>query len=120
MGHASPPPRPMLTRLFSISWLFWTKFAKQVCIPVGCVLAACCPYLQTCTAQGVCSRGVCCSQGVSTALRGGGCLLPGGVSPGGSATPPCEQNVKTLPCRNFVADGKHKLTFPIDFRPHSP
>ena len=44
----------------------------------------------------------------------GGCVPRRGVSAGGAcqAPPPCEQNdwqtsVKTLPCRNYVADGKN-------------
>ena len=63
-----------------------SKFiVNQVCIPVGCVPPACCPYLSACTAPGgggVCSWGDVCYQGVS-ALGGvgWGCLLPGGVYP---------------------------------------
>ena len=29
------------------------NFSLQVCIPVGCVQPACCPYLRECTARGV-------------------------------------------------------------------
>ena len=43
---------------------------QQVCIPVGCVPPACCPYLPACTAQGWCL------------LQGG--LHHGGAAPGGS------------------------------------
>ena len=28
---------------------------KQECIPVGCIPATCCPYLQACTARGGCT-----------------------------------------------------------------
>ena len=69
---------------------------KQVCILVGCVPAACCPYLPACTTQGGCLllggrgclvRGV-CSRGGGSA-RGGRCLLLGeaeGVSAMGSVS----------------------------------
>ena len=59
-------------------------FNKQVCIPVGCVPPACCPYLPACTAYGA---GV-CSPGVSAP---GGCLLLGGV-----CHSPCEQNDRQM------------------------
>ena len=73
----------------------WWSFLLQVCIPVGCVPPACCPYLPAYTAHrvsapgggGVCSRGWgCLLPGVGgVCSRGWGCLLPGsGVSaPGG-------------------------------------
>ena len=49
------------------------KKLKSVCIPVGCVPPACCPYLPACTAGG---RGhVCYQRGV---CYWGGCLLPRG------------------------------------------
>ena len=54
---------------------------KQVCIPVGYVLSACCPYLPACTAPGGCLLQGCllCEEG---GVCPGGCLplLPGWVS----------------------------------------
>ena len=47
---------------------------EQDCIPVGCVLPTCCPYLPACTAP----RGV-CSWGCLPLVRGGGLLLVGGA-----------------------------------------
>ena len=53
---------------------------KQVCIPVGCVPPACCPYLPACTVQGnVCFPGVSASQGECLLPKGGVCF-PRGVS----------------------------------------
>ena len=92
----------------------WWSFLLQVCIPVGCVPPACCPYLPAYTAHrvsapggggvcsrgwGVCSRGdvcsrgrVCswgvCSQGVSAPV---GCIRA--CTEAGTIPPPCEQNV---------------------------
>ena len=93
----------------------------QECIPVGCVLPICCPYLPACTASGGCtwSRGVCTwSCGVVYLVPGGvpgprgctwswgvctwslGCTWPGGVYlvlRGVSAQyPPCGQNHRCL------------------------
>ena len=92
---------------------------KQVYIPVGCVLPACCPYLPACTAQGqggvsapggfcsggyllwggcllldggVCSWGVCSWEvGSAPRGRGRGCL-PGGCLPREVCRSSCEQN----------------------------
>ena len=73
-------------------------YLKQVCIPIGCVPTACCPYLPAYTApEEVPARwgGVC---GGSAPVEGdlGGCSW--------------EQNsghtlLKILPCPNFVAGG---------------
>ena len=72
---------------------------KKDCIPVRCILPACCPHLPACTALGgglfpggvsapggnVCSRGFC--------FQGGTCLWSGGVYPSMQwGRPPCEQN----------------------------
>ena len=66
--------------------VWWVKLLligltdEQVCIPVGCVPPAFCPYISACTAPG----------GVSAP---GGCLLPGvGVSaPGRGCIPACTE-----------------------------
>ena len=57
------------------------KFAKQVCIPVGCVPPACWPYLPARTVQGRVS-----APGGVSGPRGGG--APGGR---GSAIPACTE-----------------------------
>ena len=69
-------------------------YVKQVCIPVGCVTPACCPYLPVRTAQGgVCSagcllRGDVCSHWVSAPGAGGDlCSRLGSFCYGGFATP---------------------------------
>ena len=50
------------------------NYNTQVCIPVGCLPPACCPYLPACTVQG----GLSASRG--SASRGfGGCASHGGV-----------------------------------------
>ena len=82
--------------------VFYKRFGKQECIPVGCVPPACCPYLPACTAPGECL------------LLGGGGGVP---APGRGSVwvePPCEQNswhtlLKILPCPNFVACGNNRL-----------
>ena len=110
------PPLPNANQIVLNFMFFWDKICKNM-HSSRCVLPACCPYLPACTAQGgVCFRGVCYSKG--------GCLLPGGCLPRGVCHSPLwtewQTGVKTLPCRIFVADGKHKLTFRMDLRPHSP
>ena len=66
-----------------------SRLAGEVCLPGGGV----CP--------GGCLPGGCLARGM--------CAPGGGVCPGGC---PCEQNdwqtgVKTLTCRNFLADGNN-------------
>ena len=60
---------------------------KQVCIPVGCVPSACCPYLPACTAQGegvsAPGDGDICSRGAGDVCALGGCLLGGCLCSGG-------------------------------------
>ena len=92
---------------------------KQECIPLVCAPSA------------VVAVGVGVSATVHTGICLPQCMLgyvcPGGVCPsacwdmsaGGGAAPhtPCEQNdwqtgVKTLPCRNYVADGSNRLALP--------
>ena len=97
------------------------SIVKQECIPVGCILPACCPYLPACTAPrgvylpGGCTCWGCTCPGVYLPMGGvpvwDGCTCPGSVPvwgvylPGGSTclgvylpggtcpgTPPCEQN----------------------------
>ena len=76
---------------------------KQECIPIGCV-----PFIAAAVGGG----GMSAQGGVSLWDLPRGCL-PGGCPPGGEGLPqcmlrytPCEQMlVKTLPCRNYVADG---------------
>ena len=63
--------------------IYW----KQVCIPVGCVTPACCPYLPACTAPWGCLLpGDVCSQGVSAlgvVDLGRAVHCPGGSALGG-------------------------------------
>ena len=67
--------------------------------------------------RGVCPGGWCLPTGVSAwggvSAQGGDVCRGEGSAQGFLAdTPPCEQNhktgVKTLPCRNYVADGNNK------------
>ena len=67
---------------------------------------------------GVSVQGGLCPGGFS--VQGG--LCPGGLCPGGSLSvwgpplpPPREQNVKTLPGRNFVAGGNNLISRTTDF-----
>ena len=64
---------------------------KQECIPVGCVLFACCPYLPACTAPG--GRGVLVGgvPGLGGVPGPGGVPGLGGTCPG-IPPPPCGQN----------------------------
>ena len=86
--------RPPLSTIFIILCNLWKKYCKQDCIPVGCVLPACWPYLPACSAPGgvpgpggvcsggVCTRGVCSRGDVCTWSWGGllqGCLFRGCV-----------------------------------------
>ena len=68
-----------------------TSNPQQVCISVGCVPPACCPYLPACNAQGVCLLlgGVCFRGGVyflvGVCFPGGVCFLGESASEGVSA-----------------------------------
>ena len=88
---------------------YYSNLNKQVCIPVGCVPPACCPYLSACNygGGGVSALRSVCSWGCVSALRGGyllqrGVLLQrrylllGGVWTWG-CIPACTE-VDTLPC----------------------
>ena len=84
----------------------------RVCLPRGCLSWGCLPW-GVC-ASGVSAWGLSAQEGVSQGVSTGGCL-PGRGSTQGIVwkTPPlpCEQNdwqtgMKTLPCRNYVTDGK--------------
>ena len=74
---------------------------KQECIPVGCVLPTCSPYLPACTVggmsatqgRGVCYSGGVCYQGVSATREGGICLW----SRGGSGCTPACNGTDTFP-----------------------
>ena len=83
------PPEQLLLRVVHILLecilvhaIFGKNLSKQECIPVGCILPDCCPYLPACTAPG----------GVP-ASGPGGCLLPGDVPAsglgGGGCIPAC-------------------------------
>ena len=129
-----PAPSNFLKVLmvYFLSMLYETTEWTQECIPVGCVPPACWPYpsmhwavVGCLPGGGLCPgdvwSGGCMLRGVGVYPRGG-CLSGGGCLPRGvlqtpprteTDTPPCEQNdwqtgVKTLPCRNFVADGNKK------------
>ena len=69
-GHTHPQGRGWVPVWLGSMVVVVEPIFKQVCIPVGCVLPACCPYLPACTALG----GVC--------SRGGLPLVLGGVCPG--------------------------------------
>ena len=73
------------------NWLFFNSFdiifcPQQGCIPVGCALPTCCPYLPACTVQGVSAPGGGSARGDGV-CPGGICLegvcLGGGVCPEG-------------------------------------
>ena len=65
------------SNFFHFHAVFSKNVAKQECIPVACVLPACCPYLPACTTPGGTSPGgVPAQRGVAPA-QGGTC--PGGV-----------------------------------------
>ena len=114
------------------------NYKKQECIPVGCVpsaaVAICwgvCLPMGGSLPGGVCPRGVCPERGVSVQgdVRPGG-VCPWGVCPGGCLPKgvsfqrgECLRTewhmpVKTLPWRNYVADGKNTLLSPSANRPH--
>ena len=86
---------------------------KQECIPVGCVPSP---------AEAICWGGVCLEGGVCpgrVSAPGGEVSAQGEVSAWGvSARPPPVSRItdrcKTLPCRNYVADGNNFL-----FRHHT-
>ena len=71
----------IFSTLFSSTHAGHTQM-EQECIPVGCVLPACCPYLPACTVQGVSATG---------GLLPGGCLLPREVPATGGGV--CYQGV---------------------------
>ena len=126
----------IFSTLFSSTHAGHTQM-EQGCIPVGCVLPACCLYLPACTVQGgvcylgVCSQGRClrlggvCYQGVSAP---GGCLLPGGrclLQGGGYSryalrqTPPVDRMTNrykniTLPQTSFVGGNNFVYTTGVE------
>ena len=72
------------------------NYSQQKCIPVGCVPAA--AVAVCCTGRGVSARG-----GVVSAQEGDSApVCPGGCLP---HWPKWQTLLKTLPCRNYVADG---------------
>ena len=81
---------------------------QQECIPVGCVLPACCPYLPACTPRGVSApvRAV-CSQGCLPLVPGEG----GAVSQHapGQTPPPVNRMTdrhKNITFSNFAGGSK--------------
>ena len=105
------------------------KLPWQECIPVGCVPST---TVAVCWGVGVCQGGVCL---LGADVCTGGCL-PKGVSGQGRLSAQGEGQsgqgvwpegclpdtlwtewqmlVKTLPCRNYVADGKNRLAPPFE------
>ena len=73
LAYASPRGgahiHPSGSKFFHFSSIFGKIFAKQVCIPVGCIPPACCPYIP---------RGC--------LLLGVGCLLWGVSAPAGGVS----------------------------------
>ena len=89
------------------------------CLPGRCLLGGCLPRVG-CLPRGCLLGGVVCpgvSAGGVSAQKGVGVSAWGGCLPSGVCQippPPCERNdcltgVKTLPCRNYVADGNNPL-----------
>ena len=82
----------------------------QVCIPVGCLPPACCPYLPACTAprEGLLPGvGDVCSGGGGVCSRGeGGCLLPGR-----GCIPACTEADTPL-WTEWLTDRCKNITFP--------
>ena len=83
----------------SETWLY-----QQECIPVGCVPPAAVAICWVSAQGGVCPGG-CLPKG---------CLPRGCLPKGVSGTPPplwteSQTPVKTLPCRNYIADGKNTM-----------
>ena len=82
---------------------------RQDCIPVGCVPPACWPHPNMHWAGWVSAQEGCLPRGCLP----GGVVCPGGLpAQEGWQTPPplrteWQTGVKTLPCRNFVADSKY-------------
>ena len=82
----------------------WGCLPGGVCLPGGCLPR------EGCLPGGVCPGGV----------SARGCVWPGMCLPGGMCIPACTEaetlplwtewqtGVKTLPCHNFVADGKYQ------------
>ena len=83
---------------------------KQECIPVGCVLPACCPYLPAWTAPGGSAPGGICCQGLrGVCLLPGGFLLPGGVCfPGGAS----QHGLRQTPSVKRITDTCKNITLP--------
>ena len=119
-GSGPDPPKQLLLRVVHILLeyilvhaIFGKNLAKQECIPVGCILPTCCPYLPACTAPG---RYLPLVWGVS-APRGCTCLWSGGggcIPACNGADPPCEQNDRqvqniTLPQTSFAVGNNRFL-----------
>ena len=89
---------------------------QQECIPVGCVPStAMAVFGRGCLPTGVFARG-------RVSARG---WLPGGCLPGEGVSArhrplwtEWQTGVKTLPCRNYVADGNEEITLPVKLIPH--
>ena len=92
---------------------------EQECIPVGCVLPACCPYLPACTAPGsVPVRGCTWSWGVYL-VQGGvptrGVHMPGGVPAGGLYLPRYSPRGQTDTCKNITFANPHTRNSPLSY-----
>ena len=126
-GSKGAPGTPPGSKFFHFYAVFGKKFSKQECIPVGCVTSAAvaiCPggclpkYMLGCLPGGFlpqCMVGYVCPWGCLPQCMVG-YVCPGGCLPqcmlGYSHLSPWIEwltGVKTLPCRNYVADGNNRL-----------